>query len=178
MCHNLIAIHYAKQHANCFSAFAKLCLISCCVSSSTVCISFCLLILYVTIWCKVNKLIIYLHGKLFPDEGCLVIPLISCFSFVQVITFWKSIFRREASRNGTIIAIMVSWKHISGRTSIDERDHHCECGQLETVEHVLREFPLHPAERDLLRKVSPELNLKILLDTKKSLDVVVKFLDL
>ena len=73
---------------------------------------------------------------------------------------------------------MVSWKHISGRTSIDERDHHCECGQLETVEHVLREFPLHTAERDLLRKVSPELNLKILLDTKKSLDVVVKFLDL
>ena len=28
VCHNLIAIRYAKQHANCFSAFARLCLIS------------------------------------------------------------------------------------------------------------------------------------------------------
>ena len=37
------------------------------------------------------------------------------------------------------------------------RDHNCECGQLETVEHVLKECPLHLAERDLLRKVSPEL---------------------
>jgi len=34
VCHNLIAIHYAKQHANCFSAFARLCLISRRVSSS------------------------------------------------------------------------------------------------------------------------------------------------
>ena len=60
---------------------------------------------------------------------------------------------------------------------IDERDHNCECGQLETVEHVLKECPLHPAERDLLRRVSPELDPKILLDTKKSLGAVVKFLD-
>ena len=59
----------------------------------------------------------------------------------------------------------------------DERDHNCECGQLETVEHVLKECPLHPAERDLLRKVSPELDPKILLDTKKGLGAVVKFLD-
>ena len=60
---------------------------------------------------------------------------------------------------------------------IDERNHNCECGQLETVEHVLKECPLHPAERDLLRKVSPELDPKILLDTKKGLGAVVKFLD-
>ena len=37
--------------------------------------------------------------------------------------------------------------------------------------------PLHPAERDLLRKVSPELDLKILLDTNKGLGAAVKFLD-
>ena len=60
---------------------------------------------------------------------------------------------------------------------IDERDHNCECGQLETVEHVLKECSLHPAERDLLRRVSPELDPKILLDTKKGLGAVVKFLD-
>jgi hypothetical protein len=33
---------------------------------------------------------------------------------------------------------------------------------------------LHSAERDYLRKVSPELDPKILLDTKKSLGAVVK----
>ena len=37
--------------------------------------------------------------------------------------------------------------------------------------------PLHPAEWDLLRKVSPELDPRILLDTKKGLGVVAKFLD-
>jgi hypothetical protein len=60
---------------------------------------------------------------------------------------------------------------------INERNHNCECGQLETVEHVLKECPLHSAERDYLRKVSPELDPKILLDTKKGLGAVVKFLD-
>ena len=50
-------------------------------------------------------------------------------------------------------------------------------GQLETVEHILKECPLHPLEREVLRKVSPELDLKILLDTKKALDAVVKFLN-
>jgi hypothetical protein len=78
---------------------------------------------------------------------------------------------------------------------INERNHYCECDQLETVEHVLKECPLHSAERDYLRKVSPELDPKItdylskktdylsisdpkiLLDTKKGLGAVVKFLD-
>ena len=49
--------------------------------------------------------------------------------------------------------------------------------QLEKVEHVLKECPLHPAERDLLRKVSLELDSKILVDIKKGLGAVVKFLD-
>jgi hypothetical protein len=60
---------------------------------------------------------------------------------------------------------------------INERNHNCECGQLETVEHVLKECPLHSAERDYLKKVSPELDSKIFLDTKKGLGAVVKFLD-
>ena len=50
-------------------------------------------------------------------------------------------------------------------------------GQLFPVDHALKECPLHPAERDLLRKVFPELDSKILLDSKKSLGVIVKFLD-
>jgi hypothetical protein len=52
---------------------------------------------------------------------------------------------------------------------INERTYYCECGQLETVEHVFKECPLHSAERDYLRKVSPELDPKILLDTNKGL---------
>jgi hypothetical protein len=58
---------------------------------------------------------------------------------------------------------------------INERNHYCECGQLETAEHVLKKCPLHPAERDYLRKVSPELDPKILLDAKKGFGAVVKF---
>ena len=46
-----------------------------------------------------------------------------------------------------------------------------------TVEHILKECPLDPAERDLLKKVFPELDPKIFFDTKKSLGAVVKFLD-
>ena len=49
------------------------------------------------------------------------------------------------------------------KRGIKERSHNCECGQLETVEHILKECPLHPVEREVLRKVSPELDLKILL---------------
>jgi hypothetical protein len=56
---------------------------------------------------------------------------------------------------------------------VNERNHYCKCGQLETVEHVLKECPLHFAERDYLRKVSPELDPKILFDTKKGLGAVV-----
>ena len=55
---------------------------------------------------------------------------------------------------------------------IDERDHHYEFGQLETDADILKECSLHSAEQDLLRKVSPELDPKIRLDTKKGLLLV------
>jgi hypothetical protein len=45
------------------------------------------------------------------------------------------------------------------------------CGQLETVEHVLKECPLHSAELDYLKKVSPELNPKTFLGIKKNLGI-------
>lgn len=59
----------------------------------------------------------------------------------------------------------------------NEQNHYGESSQLETVEHVLKECSLHPAEWDLLKKVSLELGYKILLGTKKSFGVVFKFLD-
>ena len=125
--------------------------------SCLLCMSFCFVILYVTIWCKDNKLIIYLSN-----------PLKSFMSSVSRHTFSK-LFQLRTGHD-------VLGKYFRTR-GIDERNHNCECGQLETVEHVLKECPLHPAERDLLRKVSPELDPRILLDTKKGLGAVVKFLD-
>jgi hypothetical protein len=59
----------------------------------------------------------------------------------------------------------------------NEQNHYYEYGPLETVEHILRDCALHPTERDYLRKVSPELDPKILLNTKKGLEAVAKFLD-
>ena len=56
---------------------------------------------------------------------------------------------------------------------IKERSHCRECGQLETVEHVLKERSWRPTERDFLRKVSPELDPKFLFD--KYFEAVVKF---
>jgi hypothetical protein len=35
---------------------------------------------------------------------------------------------------------------------INEQNHYGECGQLETIEHLLKECPLHFTERDYLRK--------------------------
>ena len=103
-----------------------------------------------------------LYGGKYPN------PLKSFMSSVSRHTFSK-LFQLRTGHG-------VLGKYFRTR-GIDERDHNCECGQLETVEHVLKECPLHPAERDLLKKVSPELDPKILLDTKKGLGAVVKFLD-
>ena len=75
-------------------------------------------------------------------------------------------------RTGHGILVKYFWTR-----GIDERDNNCECGQLETIEHVLKECPLHHTKRDLMRKFSPELDLKIFLDTKTGLGAVFKFLD-
>ena len=60
---------------------------------------------------------------------------------------------------------------------ISEQYKYRECNQLETAEHIFKESPLHPAERDLLRKFSPELCPKNLLNTKKGLETLIMFLD-
>ena len=50
-----------------------------------------------------------------------------------------------------------------------ERSHNCECGQLETVEHVLNEYPLHPAKREVLSKVSQNLISRFFLIPRRAL---------
>lgn len=60
---------------------------------------------------------------------------------------------------------------------INRRNYYCGCGQLKTVEHVLKEDPLYFSKRDFVRKVFFEVDTKIFLDTKKGLVAIVKFLD-
>lgn len=59
---------------------------------------------------------------------------------------------------------------------IDERNNNCKYGQLETVYHVLDKSRSAEYKGHSLKKVFPELDLRILLDTKKGLEAVVKFL--
>lgn len=56
-------------------------------------------------------------------------------------------------------------------------NHHCICRNLEAVEHVRKKNSPHPAKRIFQTKALQELDLKDLLNTKKIIDVVVKFVD-
>ena len=78
------------------------------------------------------------------------------FRFAQVMEFWKLFPNGVPQRAKSLLWV---------------------CDQLETVENVLKECPLHPAERDLLRKVSPMLDPRILIDTKNGIVTIVKLLD-
>jgi hypothetical protein len=57
------------------------------------------------------------------------------------------------------------------------RSQYSKCVWLFPVGHILRDCALHHTERSCLRKVSTELDLQVLLDTKKDLGTVVKFWD-
>ena len=59
---------------------------------------------------------------------------------------------------------------------INERNHNCEFGQLETVKQLPNECSLHSAKRDMLRKVSWELDIILFLGNKR-LRVEVRFLE-
>ena len=115
----------------------------------------------------INRLSIYsivkrkLYGRKYPN------PLKSFMNSVSRHTFSKLF---QLCRGHGVLGKYFRTK------CIDERDHNCECGHLETVGHVLKECPLHPAERNFLKKVSPVLDPKILLDTREGLSAVVKFL--
>lgn len=61
---------------------------------------------------------------------------------------------------------------------ISARNHYCECGQLETVEQFLKMCTLNPTMWDSLRKVPLKLDTNIIIDTKKGLETIAKFLDL
>ena len=47
-----------------------------------------------------------------------------------------------------------------------------------SILHIFNDCSLHPGDRQLLRKVFPKLDSMIIIDTKKDLEVVLKFLGL
>ena len=61
------------------------------------------------------------------------------------------------------------------RVGVSERNN-CECGQPETVDHLLKDCALCESRRKYLKEISPELDLSVLLDSKKGIEAVVKFL--
>lgn len=52
------------------------------------------------------------------------------------------------------------WGKCSQMNCVRKRNGYCEYFQLETIERVLKECPLNPAEQDMLKKVSLKLNHK------------------
>jgi hypothetical protein len=87
---------------------------------------------------------------------CLIIPWANCFSFAQVMAFLESVSKWGASTSEIIIASVVNWKQLS----MFSRSVLCILQSETTWEKFFSEF-------------DPE----ILLDTKKGLGAVVKFLD-
>lgn len=62
------------------------------------------------------------------------------------------------------------------RIKATEQNYNCECGSIDTPRHILIECPLYLVERSSLTNISTDLDLKVLLDSKKGLSAVIKFL--
>lgn len=63
------------------------------------------------------------------------------------------------------------------RMKTKNKEYDCTCGEPEEdVAHILLDCERYKKNRKILTKVSPELDLKVLLDTKKGLNAVVEFL--
>ena len=54
--------------------------------------------------------------------------------------------------------------------------YNCEYGELETVRHILVEYPLLDAQRQGLKRVSPEMDLPTLLNSATGLQKIVDFI--
>ncbi|KAA8900587.1 hypothetical protein TRICI_006190 [Trichomonascus ciferrii] len=56
-----------------------------------------------------------------------------------------------------------------------DEGYNCGCGELETIQHIIQQCPKRAEERKKLKKVSPNLELPILLNTKKGLQAMAEF---
>jgi hypothetical protein len=62
------------------------------------------------------------------------------------------------------------------RFKVQNTEHNCSCGELESVKHILTECPNTEEERKILKAVSPEMDDRKLLGTIKGLDAVAEFI--
>jgi hypothetical protein len=61
------------------------------------------------------------------------------------------------------------------RFHIPQDSQECECGDLKTIRHILIECVWHDDIRQELKRISPALNLSVLLNTKQELQAIVSF---
>ncbi|KAA8909727.1 hypothetical protein TRICI_004376 [Trichomonascus ciferrii] len=59
---------------------------------------------------------------------------------------------------------------------VRDEGYNCGYGELETIQHIIQKCPKRAEERKKLKKVSPNLELPILLNTKKALQAMAEFI--
>ena len=59
---------------------------------------------------------------------------------------------------------------------IEKDSYNCECGELETVRHILVECPLLEEKRKGLRRISPEMDMSTLLNSLTGLQEIARFI--
>ncbi|KAA8917663.1 hypothetical protein TRICI_000183 [Trichomonascus ciferrii] len=64
----------------------------------------------------------------------------------------------------------------TSRLRTPNKESSCSCDGLEDALHILVRCGQYENARQVLRQVSPELNLKILLGSKKGLEALVEFI--
>lgn len=91
----------------------------------------------------------------------------------------KQILRNESRRILSIITQLRtghgSCKEWFERFHISQDSLECECGVLKTKRHILTECVYYDDIRQELKRVSPALNLSVLLNTKQGLQAIVSF---
>ena len=91
----------------------------------------------------------------------------------------KQIMRNESRHILSIITRLRtghgSSKEWFERFHIPQDSQECECGELKTLRHILIECVWYDDLRQKLKRVSPALDLSVLLNTKQGLQAIVSF---
>lgn len=91
----------------------------------------------------------------------------------------KQVLRNEPRRILSIITQLRvghgSTKEWFERFNISQDSLECECGDLKTIRHILSECVYFDDIRKELKRVSPALNLSVLLNTKQGLQAIASF---
>lgn len=112
-------------------------------------------------------------------EWCHSIASDTQFSLKDLKLFTKQILRNKPCHILSII-IQLRTGHGSSkewfeRFHIPQDSQECECGELKTLRHILIECVWYDDLRQKLKRVSPALDLSVLLNTKQGLQAIVSF---